>query len=228
MALEDWWVAEIEHDPAYREEVIPLLLELLDPRPGERYLDAGCGEGQGLRAVAGRGARVVGCDLNDRLLRRARRSAPVVRARLPALDWLAEGSLDGAYLVLVVEHLEEPGALLEGLARVVRPGGCLVVVMNHPVFTAPGSGPIVDPRDGEVLWRWGSYLEEGRVREPAGGGQVTFFHRPLGQVLGVAARTGWTLERLVERGAGEGAAQRDPLLARQVMMPRLLGARWRR
>jgi hypothetical protein len=110
----------------------------------------------------------------------------------------------------------------------VRPGGVLALVANHPAYTAPGSGPLVDTEDGEVLWRWGPYMEEGSSEEPAGGGSVVFHHRSLGVLLTTAAGAGWRLERLVEHGVGEQRAAEDPLLAAQQQIPRLLAVRWLR
>lgn len=224
--LASWWQAEVRSDPAYREQVTPLLLDLLAPQPGGRYLDVGCGEGAGMRAVMAAGAVPFGCDVSADLLAVARRTGPVIRCRLPALDWLRSAVMDGAYAVLVFEHLALLPELFAGLRRVVRPGGVLAAVCNHPAFTAPGSGPVVDPTDGELFWRWGPYLEPGTSTEPAGSDTVTFHHRPLGSVLTEAAGAGWCLERLEEAGPGEAAVARDPLLARQRHVPRLLGVRW--
>ena len=109
---------------------------------------------------------------------------------------------------------------------VFRGGGTLVVVMNHPAYTPSGAGPVIDPTDGEVYWRWGDYTEEGAGDEPAGDGSITFHHRPLGTVLTTAADAGWVLERVVERPAtGEALAA---LIGDQRHIPRLLGVRWRR
>lgn len=226
--LAGWWLGEVASDPAYREVVVPALLELLDPEPGSRYLDLGCGEGQAMRAVAASGGRPVGCDASPTLAALAASAGPVAVARLPDLSWVAPASLDGAYAVLVLEHLEDHRAVFEAAAGAVRPGGCLVVVSNHPVYTSPGSVPVFDPADDEVLWRWGSYLESGATEVPAGELSITFHHRPLGSLLSAAAATGWRLERLVEHGVGEQQAAGDALLARQRHIPRLMGVRWRR
>lgn len=226
--LGEWWLAQIEDDPTYREEVIPLAADMLAPQTGQVMLELGCGEGQVMRAVASRGASVIGCDLNLELLRLAREGGPVVRARLPDLTWVRAGSLDACLAVLTLEHLPDPRQVFEAAARAVRPDGVLAAVMNHPVFTAPGSGPVVDLADGEVLWRWGRYLGEGSTREPAGEQSVTFHHQALGEFFTTAARAGWNLEVVVERAVGERAALDDPLLGRQREVPRLLGVRWRR
>ncbi|MDH3397416.1 MAG: class I SAM-dependent methyltransferase [Acidimicrobiia bacterium] len=224
--LAEWWQQELADDSGYAEEALPLLLDLLDPRPGNRYLDAGCGDGRVMRAVVETGATVIGCDLNLELLRLAKAEGPVVGCRLPNLDWIRPATFDGAYASLVVEHLVDLASFFAGLAEAVRFGGPLALVVNHPLFTAPESGPVVDPTDGEVFWRWGTYLEDGYTEEPAGAGRVTFYHRPLATLLNAAADAGWSLERTVERGVP--TTTRDPLLASQGHIPRLLGVRWTR
>jgi SAM-dependent methyltransferase len=162
------------------------------------------------------------------LASRAASAGPVVVARLPDLSWLADRSVDGAYAVLVLEHLAELTETLAEAARVVRPGGVLAVVINHPAYTAPGSAPVLDPSDGEVLWRWGPYLEEGCSEVPAGDDAVTFHHRPMGSLLSAAAGAGWCLLRMIEVGVEETQAAADPLLGAQRHIPRLLAARWLR
>lgn len=222
----EWWLSEVATDTSYREEVLPLLIDLLEPAPERRYLDAGCGEGQGMRVLAAYGSRIVGTDLSHPLLQVAAAAGPVVQARLPELGWIADRAFDGVYLMLVVEHIEDAPTLFAQAARIVRPGGVLVVVANHPAFTAPGAGPLIDADDGEVTWRWGPYLEERSSLEPGGAGNVTVYHRPLGALLTAAASAGWVLRRLEERGYGEAARRRDPVLANQKHLPRLLGVRW--
>ena len=222
-----WWLSEVANDPNYREDVIPLLIDMLRPLPEELYLDLGCGEGQGMRAVSSVGARVVGCDQDDVLLSHAVSDGPVVRSRLPDLAWLADSSVAGAYAVLVLEHIEDFERLLTEAARTVADGGVLVVVANHPAFTAPGAGPLIDSGDGEVTWRWGAYLTPGTSVEPAGSFNLTMHHRPLGMLLTAAGGAGWMLEVLVERGPGDAAAGRDPLLAAQQHIPHLIGLRFR-
>ena len=216
----DWWLSELERDPSYGSVVTPLLVEILDARPGHTYLDLGCGEGQTMRALTESGISVVGCDLDETLLPIASQAGPVVRCDLPDLSWLGNGAVDGAYASLVVEHLEDPAAMFQEAHRVVRPGGVFAVVVNHPVFAAPASGPIVEPEDGEVLWRWGRYLSGGRIIEPVGDSDITFYERPLSVLLNMAADTGWMLQHAIERAIEQsGAVSQDEV-------PRLFAARW--
>lgn len=214
----------MEADPTYRTEIVPFALRLLGEVAG-RTLDLGCGEGQLLRALPRGG---IGCDLSQELLLRAAATVPVVRCRLPDLGWLRDGSVAAATCVLVLEHLPEIDGLFGEAARVLRPGGVFVLVMNHPAYTADGAGPVVDLSDGEVLWRWGEYFNEGAGSEPAGESTVVFHHRSLGVVLNAAAASGLVLEHFEERGFSPEALARDASLTGQEHFPRLLGSRWRR
>lgn len=217
-AVADWWRAEVAADLAYVRDVDPLLATLLEGLAGPS-LDLGCGEG---RLLGRHGA--VGVDVSLDLARQAAERAPTAVADVRCLPF-ADGKWESAYAVLVLEHLEEVGGFFAETARVVAGGGALAVVLNHPVYTAPGSGPFVDPDDGEVLWRWGSYLSAGRSTEPAGETSVVFHHRPLQELLNAAAMSGWALDLLLERALTPAG---DPLLAAQIEVPRLLGIRWRR
>lgn len=221
--LAEWWESEVADDPAYREDVLPLLVELAGPATSGVVLDLGCGEGQGARSVGG---TVVGIDSSHLLLRSAHRAIPVLQACLPDLGAIRDHSVAGVFAVMVIEHVEDLEALFDEAARVVRQGGWLVVVSNHPAYTAPDSGPIYDTSDGEYLWRWGPYFERSRSYEPAGPAMMVFHHRPLGDLLTAAAASGWMLDRMVERGLGEEAVRRDPTLAGQQHFPRIVGFRW--
>jgi SAM-dependent methyltransferase len=219
-----WWIDDGSVDPVYAETILPLLRRLLDLDGIDApVLDLGCGEGSVADAVGA--DRVVGVDVTTDLLEVALGVMPVVRARLPHLDWVRPGSLGGAYSVLVIEHLADLDAFFASVAHVVQPGGRLIVVSNHPAYTAPGAGPLIDTSDGEVLWRWGPYFSIGTTEEPAGDGVMTFHHRPLATILTTAARFGWSLDELVESPLGEALAS-DPGFAGQDHLPRLFAARW--
>lgn len=223
-SLTGWWLAQVADDPIYDSDVLPLLERLLPERSGP-WLDLGCGDGRAMRRIAG---KTLGCDLAFDLLAVGRRAAPVVQCRLPSLDWVKAGALDGAYAVLVAEHLADLDAMFVAAHRAVRIGGALVVVANHPAFTAAGSGPLVDASDGEVLWRWGPYFHSAEAPTEVGDRVVTFYHRPMDRWMNAAADAGWRLERMAERGLSEEAVLAQPGYAGQEELPRLVGWRWRR
>lgn len=227
LSLGDWWIDELGEDPAYRDEIAPLLLDLLEPRAGARYLDVGCGEGRLMALLRQGGAVVVGCDLNRPLLGLAHLYGPVAKTQLPELGWVRPSSFDGALVGLVLEHIDDEIRFFLGVAHTVRRGGVLALVINHPIWTAPDSSPIEDP-SGEMLWRPGRYFDRGYSDEPAGDGTVRFHHRSMADLLNAASQAGWDLERMEERGVSAAQVERYPEYLGQQHIPRLLGVRWKR
>jgi len=222
-ALAPWWIVEVAADPIYELDVMPLAVDLMTDTTGT-ILDLGCGEGQIMRALAPRD--VIGCDVSMPLLEHAGGDGPVVQCRLPSLNWLQEDSVDAAVSVLVLELFADVEPIFRELRRVMRPGGRFGIVVNHPAYTAEGSGPVVDLTDGEVLWRWGPYFDPGSSQEPAGEAAVTFHHRTMAELLTVAANTGWRLERLVEHRLTSTALAKLPWLKGHEHFPLFLGALW--
>jgi ubiquinone/menaquinone biosynthesis C-methylase UbiE len=103
----------------------------LEPRPGERVLDLGCGPGRGTRALLERGCRVVAADYSFEMGKRAAASvhgrAAVVRADAEVLPF-ASGSFDAALCTNSFHHYPRPEASLREIRRVIRQGGRLSLV----------------------------------------------------------------------------------------------------
>ncbi len=107
-----------------------LLLELLDPRPGEHILDVGCGTGIFTRDVSARGVRVTGMDLSFGMLAKAAEQGSgdfsAVCGNMRALPF-ADQTFDRAFSMTAIEFVEEISIPLQELHRVTKKGGCLVV-----------------------------------------------------------------------------------------------------
>jgi SAM-dependent methyltransferase len=172
-----------------------------------------------MRTLQSTGSEAIGVELSRDLAQHAAKVGPTVVANLPVLSFLEDDSSDGAYCVLVLEHIVDVATLFKEIARVVRPNGVFALVANHPIWTAPGSTPITDDTDGEVFWRSGDYFSSGFTDEPAGEGTIRFHHRSMAELLNVAATSGWTLEKMVEQPHHE--------FKDQAGIPRLLACRWR-
>jgi SAM-dependent methyltransferase len=217
-----WWLDEIRDDQIYASDVHPLFRSLVGHRDGV-VLDLGCGNGQGAGLYDG---TVIGVDLSLELLRIAAAEMSVIRARLPSLRTFRANVFDHAGAIYLLDLIEDDRGLFTETRRVVRPGGTLSIVMNHPVYTAPDSAPIADA-DGEVLWRWGGYQTIGSSFEEAGHRMVEFFHRPMDVLLSTAADCGWILDHIEERPLSREAIESEPGYVGQDGIPRLLGVRWR-
>jgi 2-polyprenyl-6-hydroxyphenyl methylase/3-demethylubiquinone-9 3-methyltransferase len=220
--IASWWVDAVRDDPRDSTDLLAVLDELTVDTGG-LTLDLGCGEGQVMRHL---GPPIIGMDVSARLLSIAADAGdPVVRGRLPDLAWIRTRSFDRAVCVGVVEMVEDHRRLFTEIASAVIPGGHLVIVMNHPVDTAPAAEPMVDPT-GEVFWRWGRYLSPGRLVETVARQEIVLFHRPLGELLSAVADAGWRLDRLVERAPSPETVERFPQYGGREHIPTVLGCRW--
>jgi SAM-dependent methyltransferase len=101
------------------------VLEWLAPKPGERILDLGCGDGVLTEAIARHGAEVVGVDLSDSLLAAARaRGLDVRRMDGQALSFRSE--FDAVFSNAALHWMGEAGKVLAGVRLALKPGGRFV------------------------------------------------------------------------------------------------------
>lgn len=138
---------------AFGTEVIARCLSTNSvPLSEQVLLDAGCGTGNYSRALVGQLKRIIAVDLNDGMLAAARdkldaeASAGRVEFHLAMIDALpiAARSVDGIMVNQVLHHLEDDPdrrypahrSVLDEFARVLRPGGSLVInTCSHDQLT---------------------------------------------------------------------------------------------
>jgi ubiquinone/menaquinone biosynthesis C-methylase UbiE len=214
--------------------ILDNLLKLAGEVAGLRLCDLACGQGFVARALARRGAHVVGVDLSARLLALAERyeaEEPLGIAYLQddaqALARLADASFDGVTCNLALMDIPDLTLALRATARILRPGGWLAFTITHPCFFPPDGCWI--ERTGEPPRREiGDYFAEGYARfEDAPGvrGKVGTHHRTLSTYLNGLVQSGLALERCLEPHATGAAADRLP---RFRQLPIALAARCRK
>jgi ubiquinone/menaquinone biosynthesis C-methylase UbiE len=123
------------------QAMIARQIELLDPRPGERALDAGTGSGNLAAALVRRGADVTGIDFCEPAFVLARKKAPAAIFQFGDLTQplqFPDGSFDlvACSAVLHVLNREEQRFAVGELARVLRPGGRMVITAFAEGFNA--------------------------------------------------------------------------------------------
>jgi 2-polyprenyl-3-methyl-5-hydroxy-6-metoxy-1,4-benzoquinol methylase len=105
---------------------------------GEHVLDVGCGEGRFTAALVDAGARVVGIDVAQEPLRRARAERSDLDLQfVPAQGpWpLEDTSFDAVWAGETIEHVADTAGWLSEVRRVLRPGGLLLL-------STPAHGPL--------------------------------------------------------------------------------------
>ncbi len=111
----------------YNAHQVDLLLARFGPQ--ERLLDFGAGQGTFARLLRGRGMRVECLEIDARYRERLAADGYVVHA---GLEGVADASLDGVYLLNVLEHIEDDVAALREIRTKLRPGGRVFVYV--PAF----------------------------------------------------------------------------------------------
>jgi SAM-dependent methyltransferase len=227
----DWWIEGFTDgvDPEYQEQIIPLVVSELSGCA--EILDIGCGEGQISRELIRAGARnVVGIDPTARQIEVAATRGGDVSYALSGADALpfADASFDAVLACLVFEHIDALDLAIREVARVLRPRGSFLFLLNHPLLQTPNSGwiddQILDPP--EQYWRIGAYLDEAVTYEEVEPGvRVRFVHRPLSRYLNSLADAGLSLQHMHEPAPPSGFLARSPDYAHAASIPRLLALR---
>jgi ubiquinone/menaquinone biosynthesis C-methylase UbiE len=114
----------------------PAMLALAGDVAGRRILDAGCGSGPLFAALRDRGAIVTGIDKSAGMLEQARRrlgdDADLQVAELGSPLPFPDCTFDDVTASLVLHYLKDWGPALAELRRVLKPGGRLIVSVDHP------------------------------------------------------------------------------------------------
>jgi SAM-dependent methyltransferase len=203
-AAAEWitWARAPGHD-SYWQFHRAALFELV-PEPGTLTLDIGCGEGRVSRDLTARGHRTVGVDASLSMARAAAghpaAQAAVVVAdaeRLPVRDAVADLAL--AFMSLQdVDHFEV--AITEA-ARVLVPGGILLMAIVHPVNSAGGFDDADDADHPGFVIDGSWYERQATVDRCARDGlEMTFHseHRPLSAYAEALWDAGFLIERIRE------------------------------
>ncbi|WP_433271594.1 class I SAM-dependent methyltransferase [Actinosynnema sp. CS-041913] len=174
----------------------PLVEEIVDALPVGVALDAACGTGRHARPLAERGHRVIGVDGSPDMLARARERLPQGEFLLGDLSRLPVGDAEVDLVVcgLALTHVPALDPVMAEFARVLRPGGHLVISDVHPEAVARGSVP--------------------SVRGPSGRpGRVATYRHLVGDYLRAALPLGLQLRRCEEPRLPAPAEPRPPATA---------------
>jgi len=155
-------VYERELVPAVFGVWAPILVELAQPRPGERIVDVACGTGIVARIAAahvGPTGAVVGVDLNPGMLSVARSVVSTDSLSGGPLQWqeasadklpLPDGSFDVVYCQLGLQFFADRAAALREMRRVLGAGGRLALMVWRGINESPGFAVLAEALERHV------------------------------------------------------------------------------
>jgi SAM-dependent methyltransferase len=122
---QEWHAGRYATHARFVAELGASVLDLLAPRPGERILDLGCGDGALTEQIARAGVDVVGADAAQGLVGAARaRGLDVRHIDGHALPFTSE--FDAVFSNAALHWMTRPDEVLAGVRRALRPGGRFV------------------------------------------------------------------------------------------------------
>lgn len=183
----------------------PAILDLAGEVTGRQILDAGCGSGPLFAQLRDRGATVTGFDFSTTMVKLARRrlgeDAALQVADISRPLPFSDGAFDDVVAALVLHYLEDWTAPLAELRRVLKPGGRLIMAVNHPIIY-------------KILHPEGRYFETVQWSdEYTFSGQkavLTYWHRPLHAMTDAFTAAGFRTAVISEPYPAPGARERFP------------------
>ncbi|WP_410599000.1 methyltransferase domain-containing protein [Amycolatopsis sp. lyj-90] len=183
----------------------PAILDLAGDVSGRRILDAGCGAGPLFEALRDRGADMTGFDLSAKMVELARKrlgdDAALRVADIGKPLPFPDDEFDDVIAALVLHYLEDWAAPLAELRRVLKPGGRLILAVNHPL-----SFKLLHPEaDYFATVKWSDeYTFNGQRAE------LTYWHRPLHAMTDAFTAAGFRTAVVSEPHPAPGARERFP------------------
>jgi len=238
-----WYDKMVKSDDSYQTHVIlPGLKKILDTKPGQVLLDAGCGTGLFSHAFAALGLRVTGVDIGAESIaiaqKEAQKTENFVVASVENMPQIRSSTFDHVICVLSLQNIENGKQALQEMVRILAPKGTLTLVINHPTFRIPQATSWEWTADARTHFRRvDRYLSEHKVTIQMQPGRdtrdITYsFHRPLSWYLNQAANMGMTLTKSQEwishRKTDQGPQKTPELERTRHEIPLFMCLQWRK
>lgn len=208
--VSDWYNELLKGDDSYQAKVIaPNLTRILDIKSGEVVYDLACGQGYFSNILHKSGAKVIASDLSKNLIEKAKVNSPkeisYYNTSAHKAPFLKDISVDTVVVVLAIQNIENVGDVLKECHRIIKKGGRMILVLNHPSFRVPQGSDWVF-QDGVQSRIVNNYMSESKVyidmtpgeKNPKKKIKTISFHRPLQYYVKLFNKNGFVIARLEE------------------------------
>lgn len=214
-----------KYGDSYRQNIFnPALFSLIGEVRNKKILDAGCGNGYFSRLLAEHGARVTGVDLSSKFVEIARRyekKKPLgiryEQADLANLSLFPSAYFDIIVSVYVLCDVRDCRKAVREIARVLKPGGRFVFLIEHPCFSWHAGGWERIPSDSErtedfLYFKVDDYFKRGTIESQWGKLPVLLgFHRPLSDYFRFLQENSFLIQNLVEPRPRRQSLRKRPI-----------------
>jgi ubiquinone/menaquinone biosynthesis C-methylase UbiE len=208
----DWYDSHLANDTYHEKVIMPRLFRMIGNVERKDILDLACGQGHVSRVLAKGGARVTGADISSELTTLAKLesdkeklSIQYVTTPSHKLHMFKDNSFDIIICVLAIQNIEKVSETFQECSRVLRKGGRLFIVMNHPSFRIPqGTSWGYDEVNAVQFRRVDQYLGEAKIKIDMNPGKKTgkqftiSFHRPLQFYSKLLGKNNFAITRIEE------------------------------
>lgn len=203
-----WYDSIVGEKGHYYHEhtVLPGSLKLLQLKKGDSLLDLGCGQGVLSRQLPS-DIDYVGIDASPSLVQEAKKRSKKsffvgdITKPLP----IKHDPFSHAALILVLQNVEDHAAALANAAKHLKPGGKLLLVLNHPYFRIPRQSAWgIDESKKLQYRRVDTYMTSLKIpiqTNPGSGeqsSQTWSFHVPLSGYIQALSQAGFVIEKMEE------------------------------
>jgi len=132
-----WYKKSVGVEGSYYHQhvILPNTLRLLDLKPREKVIDFGCGQGVLGRKIEN---EYLGVDLSVDLIKEAKFLDKNPKHSYVIDDVCKElkiyGSFDKGVMILALQNVKKPFGAIKNFSKLLKSGGKLVLVINHPAF----------------------------------------------------------------------------------------------
>jgi ubiquinone/menaquinone biosynthesis C-methylase UbiE len=211
--VEKWYSKLVGEEGHYYHKniVLPGTLKLLDLKktPSATLLDLACGQGV-LAQVLPKDVGYLGVDISSSLIKTAiqQDKNPLHRFQVGDLTTrlrLFKSDFSHAAMVLAIQNIEQPEEAFLNAAHHLKPGGKLVIVMNHPCFRVPRQSAWQVDQEKKIQYRRiDRYMTSMSIpihTHPGKGKQsaeTVSFHHPLSAYCQWLKNAGFSIETMEE------------------------------
>lgn len=205
----NWYDKHLDDENTYHAQVVaPNLLRIVDLKPEESLLELGCGQGYFIEKFSAISRNLTGVDLGKELIEIAHKRfvhAKFLVGNAEDQKILHGKKFDAITIVLAIQNMKDLSAVVKNLSRLLKDGGRVIVVLNHPAYRIPQKTSWAMDSENKIQYRRvDAYMSETETKidmTPGSKDKKVYtmsYHRPLQVYSKAFAKEGFAITKIEE------------------------------